>query len=192
VVQSLNALTAQLRAAHVALGDGDLGAARTRIVEAMASSVQAMQDTRQVLGVLRPRSLAQSGFVEGLERTLKAVLKGTGVTLNLSIDPHIAPLPPQLEVELLRIAQEAARNAARHANTRDFVVTARGDDRRLQVVFEDNGVGFNASAATDGFGLIVMRERALRVGGELRVDAQPGQGTRIELDLPLGGVADSP
>jgi signal transduction histidine kinase len=94
-----------------------------------------------------------------------------------------------MEQHLLRIAQEAVTNALKHAGATRIAIKLHLEARNLRLRIGDNGRGFNAqdvfSSRAGHFGLIGMRERAQRLGGELRLASNPGEGTEVEVTVPL-------
>jgi signal transduction histidine kinase len=88
---------------------------------------------------------------------------------------------------LFRVLEEALGNAVRHAAVRRVSVSLVGSRDELRLDVADKGVGFDpeAAASSRGFGLIAMRERLSLVGGECRIESQPGAGTRIRARVPL-------
>ena len=104
----------------------------------------------------------------------------------------VQPLHPEVEVALLRTAQEALANVAKHANAKRAWLTLSymGDVVTLDV--RDDGIGFVVPAATDergsgsgsGFGLTAMRQRVTRVAGTLAIESEPGGGTAISARVP--------
>ena len=94
-------------------------------------------------------------------------------------------LPPDIQIALYRITQEALNNIAKHARASAVTVNlaCRPDQTVLQI--SDNGVGFGPEdVLPDRFGLGIMRERAQDVGASLLIDSQPGNGTRISVTCP--------
>jgi two-component system, NarL family, nitrate/nitrite sensor histidine kinase NarX len=95
-------------------------------------------------------------------------------------------LPAATELQILRIAQEALANARKHAqaHTVRILLTRQGTDGYVLLV-EDDGVGFSAPRRStrpgEHIGLAIMEERARRIGAELRIESEPGEGTRCEL-----------
>jgi signal transduction histidine kinase len=98
-------------------------------------------------------------------------------------------VPPDVSHQVLRIAQEAFNNVLKHSGASRIAVNLGVDARQLKLQVADNGCGFephNVFASAAGhFGLIGMRERAERVNGELHLDSCPGQGTRVQILVPL-------
>ena len=97
-------------------------------------------------------------------------------------------LPKDTEAAIYRIVQAALNNAASHAQAQEATVAFDFGAAWLQVVIEDNGVGFDPEAVInlpgEHLGLIGMKERAEALGAWLAVKSAPGQGTRIEVRLP--------
>jgi signal transduction histidine kinase len=109
-----------------------------------------------------------------------------GLPVTLDGDEQLPELPTSVAVVAIRVASEALTNVERHARATHAALHAHADRERLALVVEDDGRGFADRAGPEGhFGLLVMRERAWAVGGELTVDSAPGRGTRVALDVPL-------
>lgn len=106
--------------------------------------------------------------------------------MNTAWEPECAPLPAQ--AQLLRIAQEALANVRKHAQASAVRIELHLDDGRLLLGVIDNGRGFDpelSGRAMGHFGLKTMRERAQSIGAQLHLDAAPGAGSRITVELPL-------
>jgi signal transduction histidine kinase len=102
----------------------------------------------------------------------------------------LGTLSPDATECLYRIAQESLSNAARHAEARTVSVTlARTPDAYARLRVEDDGRGFDDAQAVrdDAFGVLGMRERAVALGGTLVIEGRPGEGTRVEVTVPLAG-----
>ena len=99
------------------------------------------------------------------------------------------PLPPRVRDELLRILQEAAANAAKHAGAQTLEVELHHPDGRVRLTVSDDGCGFDASGAflleAGHYGLIGIRERAKRIGGRLEIASAAGSGTRVSVEVPV-------
>jgi signal transduction histidine kinase len=94
-----------------------------------------------------------------------------------------------MEQHLLRIVQEAVANALKHAGASRIGVKLHQEAGRIHLRIGDNGCGFDRqdvfSSRAGHFGVIGMRERAERLGGELRLTSNPGEGTEVEVTVPL-------
>lgn len=155
---------------------------------------------RELIGNLLAVSLPSEGFCSALRQTVARFEEQTGLVAALDIasdendlcDPAV--LSPATGVQLLRIVQEALANVRRYAGRPSRVnVRLKAAAGQLRLVVEDNGAGFEldgSGVASDHFGLQVMRQRAARLGGELTVHSAVGQGTRVEVCLPLNTLDD--
>jgi signal transduction histidine kinase len=103
-------------------------------------------------------------------------------------------LPPRLQHQLLRIAQEAIHNAVRHANPTVIAVTLQWDAPNLLLQVKDNGSGLSAARLekSEGFGLENMRERASEIDGGFEIETAPGHGTSIIVTVPISGFQPAP
>jgi signal transduction histidine kinase len=117
-----------------------------------------------------------------------------GVPVSTQLSLPLRPLPPELGIGVFRVLQEALNNAGRHAAAKRVEVQLSATPDELVLEVSDDGRGFDPRRARTWrtFALIGMRERALAMGGSLRVHSQPGTGTRVVLRLPLPPVAAAP
>jgi signal transduction histidine kinase len=124
-----------------------------------------------------------------LESSTRLWTAGSGVDVDMDVSGPRTILTEEAEQQLLRIAQEAVTNALKHAGASKIRVKLDLEARRLYLRIVDNGRGFEQQDAFSSqgghFGLIGMRERAERLGGELRLASQPGGGTEVEVKVPL-------
>ena len=120
---------------------------------------------------LRPLALTGVGLEGALQQRLDAVEQRSGIEVQLSIEEGLE-LPRNLEEEFFRIAMEALNNALKHANPTRVTVTLRKEEQRetpcIELSIIDDGVGFDPDAKGDdgGMGLVSMRERIEKLGGE--------------------------
>ncbi|MCP4593458.1 MAG: sensor histidine kinase, partial [bacterium] len=91
------------------------------------------------------------------------------------------------EEELYRIAQEALNNALKHAGASQVTLSVRFAEDSVTLEVTDNGQGFDPADVQGkaGLGLISMRERAEKIGGQLTIHSAPGEGTRVAISVPL-------
>jgi signal transduction histidine kinase len=145
-----------------------------------------MQEMQALLLELRPIALEDAGLVAALEELCQAYRERLGVTVDAELSP--VELSPPVEHAALRVVQEALANAVRHARPSRVVLRLRQEDGRVAVTVSDDGEGFDVAGAgaRHGLGLGLMRERVAELGGELRIDSTPGQGTSVRILLPRG------
>jgi signal transduction histidine kinase len=138
---------------------------------------------------LRASALDGQDLAAAIQSGTRMWTAGSGVSVDVDIEGPSAQLPEEMEQHLLRITQEAVTNALKHASAHTIGVKLHLESRKLYLRVVDDGRGFdqqNAFSSRGGhFGLIGMRERAERMGGELRLASHPGEGTELEVTVPL-------
>ena len=148
-------------------------------------------EARAMIAALQPASLSETSLQGALERMASGFAAAGELTIEVGVEGDGRQLPMRTEAALLRIAQGAVGNVAKHAGaTRCRVtVTYEPDEVRLDVV--DNGSGFDPSeveqrpAGLGHIGLDAIRQRAAEQGGSLEVESSPGYGTAVSVAIPL-------
>jgi signal transduction histidine kinase len=142
---------------------------------------------REAVAALRSPMHADSGFCNLLRRTVEDYGDRFGLRVEFTFDGvHTTHIAPRTQAEILRIAQEAMTNVARHANATVVGVRLTIRDDRITLRVADNGSGFDvALTGSNSYGLMSMRERASLIGGRLRVASHAGAGTRVVLTAPF-------
>ena len=147
---------------------------------------EGLEESRRMLGALRPEILEQRALPEAVTRVCEEWSRRTGIESRLSITGTPEPMHPDIELTLLRGVQEGLTNVARHSGARTTAVTLSYMEDLIVLDVQDDGKGFVPSAdGRSGFGLAGMRERAESLQGSLQVESVPGEGTTISLTLPL-------
>ena len=158
------------------------------IREIQGTVQQAIERLRHLLFELRPAALDRDGLVAALEQYVQHTAGQVGWTWEV-VDELDREPPPGLRAILYRIAQEAIGNAAKHAQASRMEVVVAGDDTAVSVTVRDDGRGFEGADAYDlrpgHLGLTTMVERAELTGGHCRIASHPGEGTTVEVWLPL-------
>ena len=150
----------------------------------------AIAEIRNILAETQTPEQLQAG---SLERRLKEELSIFSARNGLQIDLHCAvdahDLPIAIEKELYFALREGVLNAVRHARASEIHLSLARSQSAYRATLSDNGVGFSA-ADTEGsnhYGLKGMKERIVKLGGTLDLQTAPGQGTRIEIEIPYSG-----
>jgi two-component system CheB/CheR fusion protein len=186
LAQGLSAIVVLLEGAEEVL-TSDVEEARRRVVKAREQARDDLVEARRALLALRPGPLDAVDLPEAI-RGMAAPL-AAGVEVEVSVRGRRGRLLPLFEDNLLRIAQEAVGNALKHAGARRVRahLTYAPDAFRMRI--DDDGCGFDPGGARSGFGLAIMKERAERMGADLRIRSNASRGTRVEVRVPLGASA---
>jgi len=193
--QSLAFLNVQAQAAQLCLEAKQSEAAQASLARLAEVSRELQGDMRELIGNLLTISLPSEGLGNMLRRAVTRFEEQTGLHASLEfggdLDAIADPdaLSPATGVQLLRITQEALANVRKHAGSPSQIAVRLGaQGGQLELTIADNGAGFDpALSGAEGkhFGLQVMSQRAERIGGHMAVHAAPGQGTRVEVCVPL-------
>lgn len=150
---------------------------------------QSQVDVRRSVWDLRSRALEQFDLPGALSTSGKQLINGTNIHLEVSSNGHVRPLPETIEENLLRIAQESLTNVIKHSEATAVSIELDYGPQSIVLEVKDNGRGFEPEKSAgpgDGhFGLLGISERAKRLGGELTVTSENGQGTTIRIQVPL-------
>jgi len=183
--QELTGISLQLDAASDTLPDSP-DTARRALHHAQALLKHTRSEARRSIWDLRASVLENGDLVSALRETLRQFHGGNGTTeIVVTSDGSPRPLPNRLENNLLRIASEAVTNAVKHAAARRIIVHVGFAPDAILLRVEDDGRGFDATTAlcldSGHYGLLGMRERAAKLGGQLTVTSAPDRGTRVEV-----------
>ena len=184
LAQGLAGLILQLEAVDIHLENGDSARAQTVVQQAMRRARTTLDEARRAIQALRPAVLEQGSLIDALSREVDQFSATTGVQAALEVDGDPPAVPPEMAQDLLRIVQEGLSNVARHAQAGHVLVRLARVDDGLELVVQDDGVGFDPAAGVGRsgcFGLVGMQQRAGRMGGGLRVESEVGRGTRVRL-----------
>ncbi|MEO3972311.1 sensor histidine kinase [Streptomyces sp. CAU 1734] len=187
IAQGLAGIITQLQVVAAA---SDRDAAREHLDRAQALARHSLGEARRSVRNLSPAALEHDTLSGALRKTAAEWSERTGITARLTVTGTEEPLHGEVAATLLRIAQEALANTARHARATRAGVTLSymGDEVTLDI--RDDGRGFDPLAAVErtgggGFGLDGMRARAERIAGTVAVESGTGQGTAISARVPL-------
>jgi PAS domain S-box-containing protein len=143
-----------------------------------------LTEMRALIFELRPESLETEGLVAALEQQAAALEARHEIPIRAALGEE-PDLPLETKEALYRIAQEALHNTVKHARASRAGMKLECDARGTALEFSDDGAGFDPEGDFSGhLGLKSMRERAARLGGTLRVESAPGEGTTIRVRIP--------
>jgi two-component system, NarL family, sensor kinase len=141
-----------------------------------------LTEARRSVVALRPQLLEEGSLQSALHRLVAQIRSAAMDTiLYYEIEGAVYSLSTEVESNLLRMGQEALTNAIKHAYADEIRVELVYDRDRVCLRVKDNGQGFGVGSipSSEGFGLLGMSERAERIGAQLTISSQPGQGTEI-------------
>lgn len=165
--------------------------AKTLLSGARTQAVENVENLRRLIADLRPPALEELGIVAALQ-LLAAQTKA--MQTQVSVSGHARRIGEQQELALFRVAQEAIRNAQRHAQARQITLDLSFRAEDVQLTISDDGQGFvpptnlDCLAQTQKFGLLGMKERVEQLQGALRISSEPGSGTVVAVRLPLDPI----
>lgn len=150
---------------------------------------EAYRQLRELLTTFRLR-IDGRGLPAAIDDTVQDFRRRTG--LDITLENHLSSLelPPHREIHVLQIIREALSNIERHAHAKRVSVTLRNaEDNLLTVSIEDDGIGFDENnTPMHRYGIVIMRDRAQNLEGDLKVQPRSGGGTRVEFTFPNQAV----
>ncbi|MCC5653713.1 AAA family ATPase [Nostoc sp. XA013] len=180
LAQAFTGILIQVDAATQVLTD-DVEATQAHLdtIEELART--GLSEARRSVTALRPQLLEEGDLSSALERLVNQMRVATNTDLIYSIQGVAYSLPAEVENNLLRIGQEALTNAIKYANANEIRIELVYDNAQCRLQVKDDGQGFGVVGVpmSGGFGLLGMSERAERIGAQLAIESQPGQGTEI-------------
>jgi two-component system, NarL family, sensor kinase len=145
-----------------------------------------IQRFREISYNLLPNTLVRKGFIKATEEFITK-LKPVH-PLNIYFESCFFTLLPEREVNLYRVLQEIIHNTVKHARATALHISLQRNNKVLLLKTKDDGIGFNyqeKAILNRGLGLLSIQSRAELLGGALKVNTQPGQGTAFEIEIPL-------
>jgi signal transduction histidine kinase len=166
----------------VAVEQGNMS--QDKVVEVLRECVD---DLRLVIDSLEPVGHDLVSLLATMRYRLGKRLQSGGLTLEWDVQdlPPLAWLEPPDALHVLRLLQEALSNVLKHACARRVRMSTRHRGSYVEIRVEDDGDGFDIKTAQLGRGLKSQQRRAQRLGGSVRIDSSPGNGTRLMLRLPV-------
>lgn len=183
--QALTSMLVRLRAIE---DTDDFGEALADTGEVRGMARDALDNVRRMALGLHPIALDDLGLEEALRRYVENFARTTGLDVDFHVtgldDPSV--IRPPTDIVLYRIAQEALTNVVKHADASTVSVVVTHSDARIQLIVEDDGVGFDEdSGLLYGFGRQSMKERAALCGGTVSFESRRGGGTAVFVAIPV-------
>lgn len=189
--QLLTAMKFNLDAIKKRLPSKTTAVVKERLAETASLADRMLEQMREISLELRPSMLDDLGLRSTLRWYVSQYTKTHGIQVELEAADFAERLPPEVETALYRVVQEALTNVAKHAQASRVRIRLGCGESTVTAVIEDNGQGFDPEElasrgpAERGAGLLGMGERITILGGELRIESRPGQGTRLTISVPV-------
>jgi signal transduction histidine kinase len=185
LAQGLTGILTQLQAAEQAAGEPERW--QRHLANATQLARESLSEARRSVGAMRPEVLESAHLPAAVGDVVEHWTRLHGVPVEVTTTGTARPLHPEVELAVLRTAQEALANVAKHANATHVWLTLSYMEDVVTLDVRDNGSGFEPGAAAvddGGYGLTGMRHRVGRLAGTLEIESEPGTGTAISASLP--------
>jgi signal transduction histidine kinase len=186
LAQGLTGIVTQLQAAEQAAAQttGEQPGWQRHVAAATQLARESLTEARRSVDALRPEPLEGCRLSEALGDVAERWSALNGILVQVTTTGTARPIDPEAEFALLRAAQEALANVARHAHATRVGLTISYMENEVALDVRDDGVGFDPASLDHGFGLVAMRQRITALSGTLQIEAEPGGGTAISACVP--------
>ena len=188
LAQSLASLRFQVRVLDETLHSGKESALWQELEIIENSIDEAYTELRELIAHFRA-PIDKRGLIPAIEQAVERFRRNSGIRAFLQLEWNDTKLPAEIEIQVLRIVQEALANIRKHSQANAVRVMMRANkDKTFMVMVEDDGIGIQNKVMEGGpgehLGLNILQERATRIGGNLKIETEAGEGTRIILHFP--------
>jgi signal transduction histidine kinase len=180
---ALIAQNLQLETVHC-FWNSDPDKAARALSEAKHLGSQALHDVRQAVSTLRGNALQGLSLDEAIAKLIQTFYQTTGILPSCTFRLAVVS-PKAVNLCVYRVVQEAFTNIAKHSHATEVSIYLQASPKQLNILIQDNGIGFEPSQNTSGFGLQGMEERILALDGLFSVVSQAGLGCKIMAQIPL-------
>jgi two-component system, NarL family, nitrate/nitrite sensor histidine kinase NarX len=194
LAQSLIGMRLQLKLLGESLARKDFGAAQYEANRLRRAMTQANADLRELLTNYRLK-IDEAGLVQTIANLVERFGRETGIAVFFQNECGALPLTPAQEIQVFYIIQEALTNIRKHSGARNVRILLNHEDDLYTVLIEDDGLGMAGSAEGlpgEHAGLAIMRERTERLQGQIVIESEAGEGTRIVLMFNAPPAAGAP
>jgi signal transduction histidine kinase len=190
LAQVLSYVGVKSQAARQFMSSGKPVEAKEQLVELEDAAQGMYTDVRETILNLRTTTSPRRDIASALQEYVTRFSQANGIRTDLRIrNGDISTLSPAVEVQVIRIIQEALTNVRKHAQASHVLVQIHTENSCCNIVIKDDGQGFNSSTRSKGsqphFGFQMMKERAESIGGTLDIRSSPDSGTEVTLGFPI-------
>jgi len=187
LAQRLTGVVLQLEAAELLTGQ-NIDEAAKRIKRAKDLARESLEEARRSVWDLRPKPLEEHSLSVAVRKEVDLLAQDINVKASFNLSGKATRLSQKVENFLLRMLQETLGNIRRHANAKSVEVYLDFKENSINLFVSDDGIGFDPVVElkrNEGYGLSGLKERASELGGTCWIDSQAGDGTSIQIQLPL-------
>jgi len=157
-----------------------------KIEEVKQMNADVIRALKDLATGLRPAMLDQLGLAPALRSHAREFERRTSISTSIRLEGELDSIPEPHRTCIYRIVQEALNNCGRHARAHNVTISLKGTPDSVRLTVQDDGVGFDAAKKSEtGLGLIGIAERVSDLDGKLKIDSKPGNGTILEVELPV-------
>ncbi|MFQ6610548.1 MAG: histidine kinase [Fidelibacterota bacterium] len=155
-----------------------------------------IENVRRFAHELNPAMLDDLGLLPALRSHARGYKERTGIEVQIHGSQEIYEISAEFKIVLYRIFQEGLNNIAKHAQASKVRIDITHQDRKLNFIIQDNGIGFNPddvlnrNVKSGNFGIKGMQERVELIGGKFHLKSEPNKGTEIRVSIPFGASED--
>lgn len=187
LAQSLASLRFQVRVLDETLHSGKESALWQELEIIENSIDEAYTELRELIAHFRA-PIDTRGLIPAVEQAVERFRRNSSISAFLQLEWDDTKLPAEVEIQVLRIIQEALANIRKHSEANAVRVLMRAARENFMVMVEDDGIGIQHKVMQGGpgehLGLNILSERAARIGGDLKIESESGEGTRVILRFP--------
>ena len=188
VTQTIFSMTLITRSTRI-LQERDPDRVPGKLSELQELAQDALKEMRTLVSQLRPLSISEDGLYPVLNKHIEELNRRNKINISIEVDKDLTlTLDSRQQQEVYRIIQEALNNVIKHSHAKKAQVNFQQSDSLLTIIVSDDGLGFDPKLPMQEqfhFGLESMRERAEELEGKLRIESEPGSGTKVICTIPL-------
>ncbi len=162
----------------------NFGTVQTQLQQAEDAAREGLDEIRRIVKDMQPEKIEKASLIEAIEELAARWSAENSVLVKMNVTGTPRSLTPSAETALLRISQEAMHNIIKHAQAKNVNITFSFMEDIFVMDIADDGLGFDTSKSSNGFGLKTMRDRAEELNGTLTVESERGTGTAIAVSIP--------
>ena len=155
------------------------------ISTALTLADDSYHDVRNIAHNINSGVLMDKGLMPALKHITQNIAAANNISIELIATDLKGRLPNHLEIQLFRIIQELIANVVKHASANEIIIQITNFEDNLNIIVEDNGIGFNLTDVKLGMGLKNIEKRLIKINGEYNIDSSPQSGTTFILNIPI-------